>query len=145
MRLVLPRDDGDLLGAQDGRRPRQRLLRGILLQDGIGAVLGLLHVGLIEGVDAEQRARDGRSELPTEELSAQVVAVAQRQRNTGCPAAASARNASSCPGSTSCSVRQETKRRSLPYTSGGPSGSPSTGRMPLPSLPVLSAMSCSIQ
>ena len=38
-----------------------------------------------------------------------------------------------------------TKSLSGPYTSGRPSGSPSTGMMPRPSLPVLSARSCSSQ
>src|SRR5919108_3753444 len=44
-----------------------------LLEDRARPVFRLLDVRLIEGVDAEDRARDGRGELPAEELSTEVV------------------------------------------------------------------------
>src|ERR1700693_5509589 len=40
-------------------------------------------------------------------------------------------------------ICQNTKRRSLPYLSGSPQGSPSMGTIPVSSLPELSARSCS--
>ena len=64
-------------------------------------------------------------------------------RSTGCPAASSA--ASLASSGASRSVVMATNARSLPYSSGRPSGSSTTGRAPLPCLPVLSATSCSIQ
>ena len=42
-------------------------------KDVLGAVLGLLHVRLVEGVDAEDGAGDGGGELPAVELDPEVV------------------------------------------------------------------------
>src|SRR5215218_10654290 len=49
--------------------------RASTLEQRVGAVLGRLHVGLVEGVDPEDRARDGDGELPAEELLTQLVRV----------------------------------------------------------------------
>ena len=66
-------------------------------------------------------------------------------RTIGCPARSSASTAASCDASGADANRTYTNTRSLPYTSGGPSGSRSTGMRPFPSLPVDSASSCSSQ
>ncbi len=42
-----------------------------------------MHVGLVEGVDAEQRPGDRDRELPAEELLAQIIAVCQPQMHNG--------------------------------------------------------------
>ena len=63
----------------------QRPLVGVGGQEAVGVVLRLLDVGLIEGVDADQRARDGGGELPAEELRAHIVGIAQRQAHDRLP------------------------------------------------------------
>ena len=61
------------------------------------------------------------------------------KRTTGWPASASASSGPAAgPGSPTA-----TNIRSSPYTDGSPRGSPTTGTMPVPSLPVDSARSCS--
>src|SRR6266581_251631 len=93
-------------------------------------------------------------------MIAPATAVANSQRKNSCPRSYRSSSASRTTGwpaamrawsrgsvasfspSSPASVRA-TKRRSRPYTSGGPSGSSATGRIPFPSLPVLSAINCS--
>ncbi|OQC27488.1 MAG: hypothetical protein BWX71_01343 [Deltaproteobacteria bacterium ADurb.Bin072] len=64
-------------------------------------------------------------------------------RITGCPASPN-RLRSGMGGSSPLRIGQ-TNTRSVPYTSTLPGASAMTGTMPLPSLPVLSATSCSAQ
>src|SRR5205085_5234968 len=56
---------------------RHRPLRLELLEQLLRVVLRLLHVRLIERVDAEERAGDGGGELPGEENLAEVERIAQ--------------------------------------------------------------------
>src|SRR6266545_5214214 len=48
-------------------------------ENGIGVVFTFLHVRLVEGVDAENMAGDGRREFPTKKFTAEVVPVFQVQ------------------------------------------------------------------
>ena len=57
----------------------------VLPQPGYGLVLGLLDVGLVERVDAQDGPRNGGGKLPAEELGAQVVGVLQPQPRHGLP------------------------------------------------------------
>ena len=71
----------------------------VFFQDAVGVILRLLHIGLVEGVDAQHRARDGRRELPAEELGAQVIGVCRCSSTTGWPGVSSGLTASSCSAS----------------------------------------------
>ena len=69
--------------------------------------------------------------------------VATRIVTTGFPAFSRAATAASWAGSAASSRRRYANRRSSPYAEGEATASLSTGMIPLPSLPVDSAMSCS--
>src|SRR5437763_4244497 len=72
------RGDGVGIAGVDLRAgERHRPLRLELLEQLPGVVLRLLHVRLIEGVDAQQRAGDGGGELPGEEDLAEVERIGQ--------------------------------------------------------------------
>ena len=109
-----------------------------------GELLGLLDVGLVERVDAEDRPGDRGGDLPADELGAEIDRVGEldpdhrvagrlERRLPARPRPAVATPASAI----------RTNARSGPYASTAPSGSRSTGTIPTPCLPVLSAMSCS--
>ena len=85
MRLTLATDHRDVLCPQDRPRLWQCLRDAILVQDRARAILGLLHIRLIEGVDAEQRPSHRRCELPAKELATQIVGIVQRQRHHRMP------------------------------------------------------------
>ncbi len=93
----------------------------------VGGLLGLGHVGLVEGVDAEHGAAHRGGELPQQHLGADRggTVVGQGTRPDG---PRSARTSSPW-----CSP-MPTNRRSSPYTSGGPSRSPAMGTTPVPVL-----------
>jgi hypothetical protein len=65
---------GELAGRQAARP-------GILGHDLARLDLGRLHVGLVEWIDAQEVAGNGRGHLPQEELPADVVEVGQAQRD----------------------------------------------------------------
>ena len=50
----------------------------ILAEQTLGVVLRFLHVGLIEGIDAEQRSRNRGGKFPQEEFLAQIERIVQR-------------------------------------------------------------------
>ena len=71
------------LGAR--RRHRLGLRQPALALEGrqhlLGVVLRLLHVGLVKGVDAQNRPGDRRGDLPPQEFAAEVELVPERQRD----------------------------------------------------------------
>ena len=103
--LVALRRRGDVLGERDvvarlrggeqrrdsvgGVRDRdevgivQLAARLVLLEQALGVVLRLLHVRLVEGVDAEERAGDRGGEFPREEDLAEVLGVVQDEIDDG--------------------------------------------------------------
>ncbi len=68
---------------------RQLAVAREALEDRDRAILGLLHVGLVEGVDVQPRADQRRRHLPLDEERAEVGRAAARAArvNTGWPAA----------------------------------------------------------
>ena len=87
-------------------------LRLELFEQPLRVVLRLLHVRLIERVDAEERAGDGGGELPGEENLAEVERVFEHEiddRMAGVGELASASRSSS-----ESRMRTQTKSRSLP-------------------------------
>ena len=107
-------------------------------------LLGLLDVGLVERVDAEDGSGDRGGDLPADELGAEVDRVGEVD-----PDDRVAGRLESCRQGRRGRRRRDPSRairtnaRSSPYASTPPSGSRSTGTIPTPCLPVLSAMSCS--
>ena len=123
----------------------ERAVMDILSEQAFGVVLRFLHIGLIEGVDAEQGPGNRGGELPQEELFAQIERIVETvtqhwmagsfQRLT-----VSVQSRQSSPNVCECKQRRGRRRKRR----AGPVAHRATGTMPLPSLPVLSAMSCSI-
>lgn len=106
--------------------PHQQRAGGVL-------VLGLLHVRLVERIDAQQEPRGRGGDLPAEELCASDVTSGTSIVTDGVCRVRSA----DPPNAISTTVQSSPAAAS--------SGSPMIGTIPLPSFPVLSATSCSIQ
>src|ERR1039457_1284792 len=68
----------------------QRTVLHIPAEQTLGVVLRFLHIGLIEGIDAEQRSRNRGGELPQEKSSPRSRGSCSAWRNTGWPAPSSA-------------------------------------------------------
>ena len=122
-----------MTGAVDERRRRRA---AAAVEHRPGGRLGALDVGLVERVDPDQPAGDGGGVLPQQHLGAErgVDRHAVRRRPAGpCRTRSRARPCAS----TSSGVLGSKFGASRPSTT--------TGRMPLPSLPVDSATSCSAQ
>ena len=107
--------------------------------------LARLDVRLVEGVDFEHGAGQRGRELPAEELSPQVVGAVHFEADDGVP-----ERSESIDRRVQLAVEQGAdsrvdEDRSLPYSSGAASFSPSTGMIARPCLPVDSATSCSSQ
>ena len=113
-----------------GRRRRRACSRA--------ACLGALDVGLVERVDADDPAGDGGGVLPQQQLRAQRGVDAERPTRTLVRTSSnSARRGRSVTEHLVGRARGEVRARRATSTT--------TGRMPLPSLPVDSAISCSAQ
>ena len=128
------------------RRRGGRRGRASLGQHGLRVRLAFGDVGLVERVDPEHRTRHRRGELPAEELLPEVVAVVQLQVDHRMAGLLQLRRGGlrlrRRPRRPGPSTRTPGRRRT---PRAGPAARPPPGRMPLPSLPVLSAISCSAQ
>ena len=70
-------------GGVAGGRRRQLPRAAVAVQGADGAVFGVLHIGLVKGMNAQDVAGNGSSILPAVELGAQMVDVGQFQRRCG--------------------------------------------------------------
>ena len=124
-------------------RLRQFPLAGIFRQHFPGENLRGFDIGLVEGLDAHPPAGDRGSHLPAEKLAAEVVHVAAGDFNDRM----AGRDAISDERILAAIVRQaQTGKKTCPRQPRPEAeASPTTGRMPLPDFPVLSAISCSSQ
>ena len=111
-----------------------------------GQLLRLLDVRLVERVDAQDDAGDRRRDLPADDLAGEVDRVVELDPDDRVAGALErigelghARRRR-CPRGSARRTRDPRRTRSR-----GRSGSPSTGTIPTPCLPVDSAMSCSSQ
>src|SRR5919199_998152 len=80
--LVVGVDRKRAVRGEDGLLPQPAFAREGFEQL-LGRVLRLLHVRLVERVDAETPAGEGRGDLPEEELFAEVVGVRERAVDYG--------------------------------------------------------------
>ena len=106
-----------------------------------GRLLGALDVGLVERVDAQQPAGGSGRDLPQQQLGAQGAADVDLGARRPRPRRPAARGVSSESPTRRATVTSAAGQR----TSGSSAPATTTGRTPVPSLPVLSAISCSAQ
>ena len=146
-RVLRVGEELDAVALEERRLRRQRA--GLLVLGGQRARRDLagLDVGLVERVDAHHRAGDGRRDLPADELLGRGrICSATRMRHDRLARLLQRRDGGVLRGvgrrPRDAGRRTRDRRRSA---DGAPTASRSTGMMPLPSLPVDSAMSCSSQ